>query len=103
LNGGHFQYFENWGLELIPDTIRSLKEIGAKQQAQIIEQAYMVAKAHSRGDIETAEEFVNETVGPTELANSNRDYEEATPSVHELLVNYVNENRDAFFDIKEDV
>jgi hypothetical protein len=71
LNGGHFQYFENWGLELIPDTIRSLKEIGAKQQAQIIEQAYMVAKAHSRGDIETAEEFVNETVGPTELANSN--------------------------------
>lgn len=56
-NGGHLQYFENRGTDLLGDTIAALEQLGARCQMQVLEKAAALWRSALRPRIQSAEEF----------------------------------------------
>src|SRR5438876_6695514 len=56
-NGGHLQYFENRGTELLQETVNALGLLGAGCQQQILREAGEVLVSRTRPPIRTVPEF----------------------------------------------
>jgi len=61
-NGGHLQYFANRGLEVVPETVRSLKTLGAHAQADILAEAHRLAAEQEWDTVTSVEDFVAESL-----------------------------------------
>ena len=61
-NGGHLQFFVNRGTERIPETIESLRRLGAMEQAEILERAAALWNSRPRVRPSTVDEFVDEAM-----------------------------------------
>ena len=100
-NGGHFQYFENRGLEVVPETIDALRAIGATKQAMILKNALGAASGRHWGDIETAEEFIEEAL-ESGLDEFDTAYYDSHPTVLDLLRLHLKKHRDQYIQILDD-
>jgi Domain of unknown function (DUF4375) len=98
-NGGHFQYFENRGLELVPETIAALQTLRADALAETLAQALNVASHREWGGIVTVDEFISEALEGT-FADLDRAYSAATPSAEDALKQHLQEHRDWFIEIE---
>jgi hypothetical protein len=56
-NGGHLQYFENWGTERLDETIEALGLLGAECQQRVLREAGRLWLSRPRFKIESAEQY----------------------------------------------
>lgn len=99
-NGGHFQYFENRGLELVPETIDALVALRAGQQANVLSRAYAVASERKWGTISSVEEFVEEALA-SGFAGLDRAYYACKPTVTEILAQHLDANTDMYVEVSD--
>lgn len=99
-NGGHFQYFENRGLQLVPETIAALEYLGATPQASVLEEALAIASSRTWGEIQSAGEFVS---GASEsgLFRLDMTYCRCRPELIELLEAHLKQNPSWFVLLEE--
>jgi hypothetical protein len=90
-NGGHYQYFENQGIEHAQETINSLKIIGARKQSKILEKAYNQYLSHERNHPKTAEEFVAEE-RKGEFSKLDDAFYDVETEIQELVDEYLEKN-----------
>jgi len=97
-NGGHFQYFENHGLDQVEATVDALRKLGAKSQAEVLARAYAIASDRSWGEITDVEEFVSETLDSgLDLADS--DFHACVPSLMDVLEAHLDAHPDWYVDV----
>lgn len=94
-NGGHFQYFENRGLELVPETIAALEYLDAGPQALVLEEALALASGRAWGAIESAEDFISEAA-ESGLFRLDRAYGGCRPELIEVLERHLAEHQSWF-------
>jgi hypothetical protein len=97
-NGGHLQYFENRGTELIDATLAALRDIGANKQYKILATASKKWLAVPRPNIETVENYVDEAL-EGEFEQYDNKYYECEPSINYLLEKFLEQNQAAFIEI----
>ncbi|MBK6748730.1 MAG: DUF4375 domain-containing protein [Pyrinomonadaceae bacterium] len=83
-NGGHLQYFENWGTERLPETIQALELFGAECQMKILIEAGKQWTSIYRNHPETVEEFVA-TALEGDLEEFDRQFHKCKISLNSLL------------------
>ena len=97
-NGGHFQYFENHGLDQVEATVDALRKLGAESQAEVLARAHAIASNRSWGDITDVEEFVSEAVeSGLDLADS--DFHACVPSLMDVLEAHLEAHPDLYVDV----
>jgi hypothetical protein len=94
-NGGHLQYFENRGLDMVSDSIVALNILGAVSQGEILKSAIDKLSAKPRKKLETVEEYVERAL-EGEFEELDETYYDSTPSVSDLLEKYLERNREHF-------
>ena len=83
-NGGHFQYFENRGVEQVDETIRALESLGATAQSKILSSAFAIASQREWGAISSVDEFVEKALA-SPFSQLDRAYYECQPALLDLL------------------
>ncbi len=58
-NGGHLQYFENQGADVLESTLDALSQLDAISQRQLLGCAGEMYRGRSRPEINTVEEYVD--------------------------------------------
>ena len=99
-NGGHLQYFENRGTNLLQATLDSLQKLGAGDQFNVLQKASELYLSIPRHKIETVEEFVD-TALEGEYDDFDSEYYDCTPEITNLLDDYLKNYRDSFVEITE--
>ena len=99
-NGGHLQYFENRGTNLLQATLDSLQKLGAGDQFNVLQKASELYLSIPRHKIETVEEFVD-TALEGEYDDFDSEYYDCTPEITNLLDDYLKNYRDSFLEITE--
>jgi hypothetical protein len=97
-NGGHLQFFENRGTELLDETLTALQDLGAKKQHKILEKARKKWLAGSRSKKEEAEDYIDEAL-EGEFETLDDQYYECEPSINDLLEGFLAKNRSSFVEI----
>jgi hypothetical protein len=87
-NGGHYQYFENQGIEHAQETINSLNIIGARKQSKILEKAYNLYLSHDRNHPKTVEDFVAEERNG-EFSKLDHAFYDVKTEIHDLVDKYL--------------
>lgn len=95
LNGGHLQYFENWGLEPLEEKLLALGALGADAQAVILKEAADRWRSQARSPIETPEVY-SETAMLGEFDDLDDRFYKCRPEITELLEVYLRKNQSAF-------
>ena len=90
-NGGHYQYFENKGIEHVKETIKSLKIIGARKNADILKKAYKQYVSEKRQHPETVTAFVAEE-SKEEFLEYDTAFYNTEPEIPDLIEIYLEEN-----------
>lgn len=97
-NGGHFQYFENRGTDLVPETIDALVSLGAKQHAEVLRQAFVRALASEWGANTSVEDFVKGAlVG--EFSDLDSKFYDCHSKIADVLESHLTKNKDQYLDI----
>jgi hypothetical protein len=87
-NGGHYQYFENQGVEHTQETISALKIIGARKQSKILEKAYSQYTSQEMRHPKTVEDFVVEE-RKGEFSKFDAAFYDVETEIHELVEKYL--------------
>jgi len=95
LNGGHLQYFENAGLDLIDQTLTALEAIGARSHANVLRQAVVQFNSKRRVQISTAEEFAHISQSG-EFDSFDQAYHKCRPEMNELLSRFLDSHTSDF-------
>jgi hypothetical protein len=98
-NGGHFQYFENYGLAQAEETVISLRQLGAESQASVLARALSVASRHGWGEISTVEEFVAQALD-SELSGFDSEFHACAPSVDAVLETHLLAHQDWYIEVR---
>ncbi len=98
MNGGHFQFFENNGVEYARDVLHSLHGLGIVVVAEILEDALRVAAARQWQVIESVEEFVESSLEGL-FERHDDDFYSLKPDLLVLLQDIGERQRDEFFTI----
>jgi hypothetical protein len=99
-NGGHLQYFENRGTDLVQHTVLALVDIGAGCQARVLEAASRQYLSVDRRSIDTVEAFVEEALAG-EFEQFDGDYHQCSPTIADLLETYLQAHQDSFVEIED--
>lgn len=94
-NGGHMQYFENFGTKRIKDTVAALELLGAPCHAQVLARAAAQFKSQPRSRIRSVEEYV-ETALEGEFDLFDREWGKCRPELEKALKNYLSANQAEF-------
>ena len=96
-NGGHYQYFENKGVEYLKETLAALKKIGAERQYEILNSASQKYIKLNPKKAETIEEF---DAGVLEMnyKKFDNDYYDCDPDMNRYLEEYLENNIDEFIE-----
>jgi hypothetical protein len=97
-NGGHFQYFENRGIQLIEETLAALRSLGAECQESVLARASLVYCRKDREAVETAQEFVNAALA-AEYSDLDNSFHICKPSIQDLLRSFLDRNQDCFVEV----
>jgi len=97
-NGGHLQYFENRGRELLNETLLALRILGAECPHKVLEAANRRFLIKPRSRIETAEEYVA-TALEGEFDTFDSAYDVCEPSIPDLLEGYLEKHKEYFVEI----
>jgi hypothetical protein len=97
-NGGHFQYFENRGTQLVPETIDALVAFCAEEHANVLRQAHSLASKHHWGEISSVEEFVEDAL-ESEFGDLDMAFHACNPTVLEVLARHLKANRELYLEI----
>jgi hypothetical protein len=99
-NGGHMQYFENWGTGLLLETLEALLMLGAECQHHVLELASQQFLSKERPDIETVDQYVSIALqGEFDVFDST--YHTCEPSIQKLLEDYLEMHKEHFIEIME--
>lgn len=96
-NGGHLQYFENRGVSQLELSADSLRRLGSSQLAELLVRAGARWQAIPRETLENDQDFVDELL-EAEFESFDSSYHEVTPSVMDLLREYLAENEPDFIE-----
>jgi len=94
-NGGHFQYFENRGVEFLRETIEALTALDAKCQQLVLSDASRQYLRQSRPNIETVEDFCA-TALEGEFSVFDDRFHFCLPSLNDCLQKYLDHHQSAF-------
>ncbi len=83
LNGGHLQYFVNQGTSNAEETIQALREIGAGEYANILEECYSEVIEKDLPEIQSLEQYSE--LALTESFPQDSKYYSVRPELFELL------------------
>lgn len=61
-NGGHLQFVLNRGPELVPETVESLRMLGAEEQAKVLERAAALWNSKPRSNPSDVEDYIDEAL-----------------------------------------
>jgi len=98
-NGGHLQYFENFGTKHLAETIEALGLLGATCQQQVLRGAGELWLARDRPRIQTAEEFC-ETALDGEFDSFDSRFHACSPTLQEYLEAYLERHQSLFVIVK---
>jgi hypothetical protein len=87
-NGGHLQYFENKGTEHLAETIKGLKEIGAKKQAKILTKASNHYFSKERQKAKNIKDFLVEA-NKGEYSEWDEEFYKTDPEISDLIEKYL--------------
>jgi len=99
-NGGHLQYFENQNRDDYSIIIEAIKQLGAVEQANILEKAVAQIKSKKRSPIKKIVTFVKRA-REGEFDDFDSEYHEAQPSLNDLLEKYLDKNIHEFIIFEE--
>jgi hypothetical protein len=99
-NGGHMQYFENRGIELLRETLKALDGVGGECQRRVLDSATQRYESSQRAHIETIEQYVSAAL-EGEFDPFDAAYYACEPSIQDLLEEYLERHRDSFIEIVE--
>ena len=99
-NGGHLQYFENFGTRRIKDTVAALELLGAPCHAKVLARAAARFKSKPRLRIRSVEEYV-ETALEGEFDKFDRAYAGCRPELEKVLKTHLSRNQAEFVIIGE--
>jgi hypothetical protein len=88
-NGGHLQYFENCGSDLLQKTIDALSKLGARKQRHLLESAGRLWCSRMRAPIRTTEGYVV-TALEDEFQRHDSEFHKCTPTLQACLEEYLN-------------
>jgi len=94
-NGGHFQYFENRGTELLAATIDGLGLLGALCQQQVLSEAGEMWLSHSRPHIQTAQEVCDAAL-EEQFEDFDSRFHSCSPSLQQTLETYLARHQSLF-------
>jgi hypothetical protein len=94
-NGGHFQYFENRGVEFLHETIEALAILEAKCQQLVLSDAGRQYLRKNRPNIETVEDFCT-TALEGEFSVFDDRFHSCLPSLDDCLHKYLDRHQSAF-------
>ena len=97
-NGGHLQYFENRGTELLQETVNALGLLGAGCQQQILREAGEVLVSRTRPPIRTVPEF-SAVALKEEFSAFDSRFHACSPSLQECLEAYLVRRQSSFVTI----
>ena len=99
-NGGHMQYFENRGIELLRETLKALDGLGGECQRRVLDSATQHYERSQGAHIETIEQYVSAAL-EGEFDSFDAAYDACEPSIQKLLEEYLERHRDSFIEIVE--
>jgi hypothetical protein len=94
-NGGHQQYFENLRLTNYSEIVKSLMSMNAPTQADILQRAATLFQSKERPPIEGKFQY-SEIALEGEFDKLDREYYEASPTLTELMKDYLIKNINEF-------
>ena len=94
-NGGHMQYFENFGTKRIEDTVAALELLGAPCHAKVLARAAARFNSQIRKRIRSVEEYV-ETALEGEFDLFDRKWGKCRPELEKVLKDYLSANQAEF-------
>jgi Domain of unknown function (DUF4375) len=94
-NGGHLQYFENRGTNLLAETIEALHVLGAQCQGRILRDASKLLKSGEAKRIQTTEEY-RETALEGEFDELDSRFHECPQDLTEHLQKYLTLHQSLF-------
>ena len=94
-NGGHFQFFENWGAKHLAVTIDALGLLGAICQQQILREAGDVWLSRSRPRVLSVKEFCD-TALDSEFEAYDSQFYSCSPSLQQILEAYLESHQSLF-------
>jgi hypothetical protein len=97
-NGGHLQYFENRGIELLDETLAALDSLGAACQRTIHAKATQFFLDRPQNEIRIVKDYVA-TALKGEFDDFDSRYYKCVPSIVKLLEDYLKMHRDHFVEI----
>lgn len=97
-NGGHLQYFENWGSERLSETVRALELFGAECQKHILAVAGKQWTSVYRTHPESVEEFI-EIALEGELEEFDSRFHKCETSLNSLLEAHLLQFRENFVQV----
>jgi hypothetical protein len=100
-NGGHFQYFENRGLNHLAETIEALGLLGAVCQQRVLSDAGDAWSNRSRRPLQTALQFC-EAALEGEFKPFDSRFHGCLPTLQQFLEEYLRENQSSFVTIRQD-
>lgn len=98
MNGGHFQLFENNGIDYAKEVLKSLHGLGLTEVAKILDGALDIAAARRWQEIESVESFVEQSAEGLFEQHDDAFYA-LSPDLFELLYAIGERQPDAFFTI----
>ncbi len=96
-NGGHLQYFENRGTDLLQATIDALDKLGAEKQREVLSRAGELYQSETRAEITTAEEYADVAL-EGEFDEYDEAYHSSEPAITDLLQHYLENHRENFLE-----
>lgn len=97
-NGGHFQYFENRGTELLAATVEALVLLGATCQQQVLREAGERWLSRSRPRVETAQEFCD-TALEGEFDSFDSRFHACSPTLQQCLESHLEQHQASFVSV----
>jgi len=99
-NGGHLQYFHNQGTENVEELSKSLEEIGAKCQKEILGKAFEYAKNFPVNPVKTLKEYYERAI-ENEFIDLDMLYYNCSPEIgNDLLPQYLQNHLNEFVEIE---
>lgn len=99
-NGGHLQYFENLRLKHYDEIIGSLISMNAPIQADILKRAALIFQSIDRPVIENKYQY-SEIALEGEFDKLDGEYYKASPTLTELMEEYLNNNTNEFIEFTD--
>jgi len=92
-NGGHGQYFENRGLERVPETIEALVDLGARGQANVLSMAAELFAASPPGSA------WEDMLCDDDIDTLDNAFHDCSPNLVEVLQHHLVEHQEEYIEL----